>query len=156
MQKMPQDAPSVSVERVMRDLEDQIRHERRARMLARGGASDYRDPEIFAGVERVFRRVLDVRDLDALLLPEMLDDPEDYTLQLRLRYGSHRPLIGPLLIFIKRRILLPMMRWLYEYSLENFRRQQRVNRLLFACIEELVIENARLRNINDGGKGTAG
>ena len=37
------------------------------------------------------------------------------------------------------------MRWLYEYSLENFRRQQRVNRLLFACIEELAIENAHLR-----------
>ena len=37
------------------------------------------------------------------------------------------------------------MHWLYEYSLENFRRQQRVNRLLFAAIEELAIENARLR-----------
>ena len=150
----------------MRDLEDQIRLDRRARMLARGGASDYEDPEVFAGVEGLFRRVLDMRDLDALLLPAVLDDPEDYTLQLRLRYASHRPVIGPVLIFIKRRILLPMMRWLYEYSLENFRKQQRVNRLLFACIEELAIENARLRKmtgLNDyriaesqGGKETVG
>lgn len=135
----------VKVDQVMSDLEDQIRGERRARMVARGGASDYRDPEVFAGVEGIFRRVLDARDLDALLLPELLDDVEDYTLQLRLRYASHRPVIGPLLIFIKRRLLLPVNRWLYEYSLENFRKQQRVNRLLIACIEELAIENARLR-----------
>ncbi len=142
---MAQNAGSVKVDVLMKDLEDQIRSERRARMMARGGASDYRDPEIFSGVEAVFRRVLDARDLDALLLPELLDDVEEYTLHLRLRYASHRPVIGPLLIFIKRRILLPINRWLYEYSLENFRRQQRVNRLLMACIEELAIENAHLR-----------
>ena len=37
------------------------------------------------------------------------------------------------------------MHWLYEYSLENFRRQRRVNRLLFASIEELALENAKLK-----------
>jgi hypothetical protein len=142
---MKQPAEGVKVERVMRDLEDQIRTERRTRMLARGGASDFRDPEVFEDVETVFRRVLDTRDMDALLLPELLDDVENYTLQLHLRYASHRSVIGPLLIFIKRRILLPLNRWLYEYSLENFRKQQRVNRFLFACIEELAIENARLK-----------
>ena len=138
-------AGGVKVERLMRDLEGQIRTERRARMIARGGASEFCDPEVFASVEGVFRRVLDTRDLDALLLPELVDDADDYTLQLHLRYASHRPVIGPLLIFLKRRILLPLNRWLYEYSLENFRRQQRVNRLLFACIEELAIENAHLK-----------
>jgi hypothetical protein len=137
--------PGVSVERLMRELGADISGERRARMPARGGAPDYRDPELFANVEAIFRRVLDGRDHDTLLLPELLDVADDYTLQLRLRYTSHRPLIGPVLIFIKRRLLLPINRWLYEYSLENFRRQQRVNRLLFACIEELAIENARLQ-----------
>jgi hypothetical protein len=39
------------------------------------------------------------------------------------------------------------MRWLYDYNRENFRRQERVNRILFACIEELAIENAKLRRI---------
>jgi hypothetical protein len=29
--------------------------------------------------------------------------------------------------------------------LENFRRQQRLNRIVFACLEELAIENAKLR-----------
>jgi hypothetical protein len=129
----------------MGELGDEIRDARRRRMVARGGAAEYRDAEVFADVEAVFRRVLDSRDLDALLVSDLLDDPDDYTLQLRLRYASHRPLIGPLLIFVKKRILLPLSRWLYEYSLENFRRQQRVNRLLFACIEELAIENAKLR-----------
>jgi hypothetical protein len=38
-----------------------------------------------------------------------------------------------------------MMRWLFEYSQENFRRQQHLNQILFACIEELALENARLR-----------
>ncbi|MFN7985490.1 MAG: hypothetical protein U0Q11_26925 [Vicinamibacterales bacterium] len=42
-------------------------------------------------------------------------------------------------------MLLPLMRWLYEYSLENFRKQRRINQVLFACIEELAIENAWLR-----------
>jgi len=137
--------PGISVERLMRELGDDISGERRARMVARGGASEYRDPEIFAHVEAIFRRVLDARDHDALLLPELLDDVDDYTLQLRLRYASHRPGIGPVLIFLKRKLLLPISRWLYEYSLENFRRQQRVNRMLFACIEELAIENAKLK-----------
>ena len=38
-----------------------------------------------------------------------------------------------------------MMRWLYEYSLENFRRQEQINSTLYACVEELAIENVRLR-----------
>ena len=56
------------------------------------------------------------------------------------------------LIFLKRKLLLPISRWLYEYSLENFRRQQRVNRMLFACIEELAIENAKLKKIRASGE----
>jgi hypothetical protein len=137
--------PGVSVERLMRELGDDISAERRARLLGRGGASGYRDPELFADVESFLRRVIDSRDHDTLLLPELLDVPDDYRLGLHLQYASHRRLVGPVLIFVKRRLLLPINRWLYEYSHENFRRQERVNRLLFACIEELAIDNARLR-----------
>ncbi|HEX4348170.1 MAG TPA: hypothetical protein VHZ73_11400 [Vicinamibacterales bacterium] len=137
--------PRVRVDELMRELGGEISSERRARIIARGGAAEYRDPELYARVEEVFRRVLDARDHDALLLPHLVDDEDDYTLQLRLKYASHRKVVGSFLIFVKRAILLPINRWLYEYSLENFRRQQRVNRLLFACIEELAIENARLR-----------
>ena len=42
-------------------------------------------------------------------------------------------------------MLFRSTRWLFEYSQDNFRRQDHLNRLLFACIEELAIENARLR-----------
>ena len=48
-------------------------------------------------------------------------------------------------MFVKRRLILPLVRWLFEYSEENFRRQDYVNRIVMACLEELAIENARLR-----------
>jgi hypothetical protein len=140
-------ASAVSVERLMHEIEDELRGERRERALARGGPPDYRDPEIFAAVEGVLRRAVESRDLDASLIPALLEDEEDSRLQTHLRFSSHRPVTGPLIVFIKRRILLPVMRWLYEYSLENFRRQQQVNRILFACLEELAIENARLQRL---------
>ena len=140
-------ASAVSVERLMHEIEDDLRGERRQRALARGGPLEYRDPGIFAAVEGVLRRAVESRDLDASLIPALLEDEEDSRLQTHLRFSSHRPLTGPVIIFIKRRILLPVMRWLYEYSLENFRRQQQVNRILFACLEELAIENARLQRL---------
>jgi hypothetical protein len=96
---------------------------------------------------RVLRRAVESRNLDASLIPALLEDEEDSRLQTHLRFSSHRPLAGPVIVFVKRRILLPVTRWLYEYSLENFRRQQQINRVLFACLEELAIENARLERL---------
>ena len=115
--------------------------------LVRRASSHSSDPELFAAVESVLRRAVEGRELDASLISALLEDEEDSRLQTHLRFSSHRPVTGPLIIFIKRRILLPVMRWLYEYSLENFRRQQQVNRILFACLEELAIENARLQQL---------
>jgi hypothetical protein len=137
--------PVISVEKMMREIEDDLRRERCVRLLARGAPSEYRDAEVFASVEGVLRRGVEGRDHDAILLPELLADQEEWRLQTHLRFTSHRPVLGPVILLFKRRVLLPMMRWLFEYSLQNFERQQRVNRILFACIEELAIENARLR-----------
>ena len=134
----------------MREIEDDLRRERRARMIAKGAPPEYRDAEVFAAVENVLRRAIESREHDAVLLPELLPDDEEWKVQTRLRFSSHRPLIGPFVVFFKRRVLLPMTRWLYEYSLENFQRQERLNRMLFACIEELAIENARLKKIVEG------
>ena len=53
--------------------------------------------------------------------------------------------MASLFIFVKQRVLMPMLRWLFEYSRDNFERQRRVNDVLFACVQELAIENARLR-----------
>jgi hypothetical protein len=140
-------ASAVSVERLMHEIADDLRGERRERALARGGPAEYRDPEIFAAVEGVLRRAVESRNLDASLIPALLEDEEDSRLQTHLRFSSHRPLAGPVIVFVKRRILLPVTRWLYEYSLENFRRQQQINRVLFTCLEELAIENARLERL---------
>jgi hypothetical protein len=130
----------------MREIEDDVREVRRSRLLARGGSAEYEDPSVYADVDRVLRRAIDARDPDALLLPDLLGGEPDWQLALNLRYASHRPIVGGLLIAFKRRVLLPVMRWVYEYSLENFRRQRRINAMLFASIEELAIENARLRH----------
>ena len=66
-------------------------------------------------------------------------------METHLTLSTHRPTIGRFILLAKRRLLLPLTRWLFEYSQENFRRQDRLNRVLFACIEELALENARLR-----------
>ena len=63
-----------------------------------------------------------------------------------MRYESHRSAgVASVFIFVKRRVMMPLLRWLFEYSRDNFERQQRVNHVLFACVQELAIENARLR-----------
>jgi hypothetical protein len=137
----------VSVDRLVRAIEDEVRRERRERMVARGGPDDYRDHRVYAEVERVLRRAAEREDAGTspLLLPELAADDERLRLQTHLRIASHRRVTGGVLVFVKRRLLLPLTRWLYQYALENFKRQERINRLLFACVEELAIENAKLR-----------
>ena len=134
----------------MRDVEHTVRRDRRTRLVARGGPSEYQDAETFDRVERVLRRALESRDPDVLLLPALVADDHEWRLQTHLTFSSHRGALGGVIVWAKRRILLPLTRWLYEYSLENFKRQDRVNRMLFACIEELAIENANLaRQLQD-------
>ena len=128
----------------MRQIEDQVRDELRRRMLARGGAPEYQDPEVFRSVDRLLRRAAERPDEHALL-PEFLGPESDWRLQTHLRFSSHRRAAGPFVLFVKRRILLPLTRWLYDYMVDNFQRQERFNGTLIACIEELAIENARLR-----------
>jgi hypothetical protein len=113
--------------------------------LARSGSPDLADPAVFDEVARVFRRGLEARDRGELLLPELLPDEEDWRVDVPLRLTSHRPVLGGLFLFVKQRVLLPLNRWLYEYTREHFRRQHQVNLVLFACLESLAIENARLR-----------
>jgi hypothetical protein len=133
----------VTVERLMNEVEGAARRDRRDRLVA-GGAAGYSDPELFAEVDEVLRRAVE-RSNGTILLPEVLPDDEEWRLDTSLRFSSHRPVVGPAVVFVKQRLLLPLVRWLVDYNRDNFRRQQRVNRLLAACIEELAIENARLR-----------
>ena len=137
-------ASITSVSELMRDIEDRVRRDRRGRLVARGGPSEYQDQETFDRVEQLLRRALEARDPEVLLLPELAADDHDWRLQTHLTFSSHRGALGGVIIWAKRRVLLPLTRWLYEYSLENFKRQERVNRKLFACVEELAIQNAIL------------
>jgi hypothetical protein len=140
----------------MSELQADVRDELRRRVRAHGGAADYDDARVFESVERLLRRASQKGEEGmhgALLLPELLGDAPPWQLQTHLRFSSHRPTLGPLFVFFKQRVLLPLNRWLYEYVLGNFHRQQRLNLVLIACVEELAIENARLRRDLDRTRG---
>ena len=48
--------------------------------------------------------------------------------------------------------MLPVTRWLYDYSRENFARQERLNFVLMACVQQLAVENARLVGARRGAR----
>lgn len=126
----------------MADLQARVRASLRARLKA-AGATDFEDEELFREVDGLFRRALANDDPGALVLPSLL--PDDAHPELSLRLTSHRGGLGSVIVFVKRRILLPLNRWLFEYTLENFRRQQRINLTLMACLQTLAVEHVRLR-----------
>ena len=133
------------VDAVMGQIERDVRTRLRRHLIKRGGAAEYEDEAIFDAVHALLARAVDERNLDATLLPELLDSDVDWRLNTHLTLSTHRPAIGRFILLAKRRLLLPLTRWLFEYSQENFRRQDHLNRVLFACLEELALENARLR-----------
>lgn len=136
----------IRVDAVMGDIERDVRERLRRHLLKTGGAADYQDQEIFDAVHALLVRAVDRRQPDATLLSELIDSDVDWRLQTHLSLTTHRSaLAGRMILFAKNRLLLPLTRWLFEYSQENFRRQDHLNRILFACIEELAVENARLR-----------
>jgi hypothetical protein len=137
--------PTLRVDAVMGDIERDVRARLRRHLIKRGGAADYEDEAIFDAVHAVLARAVDQRNLDATILPELLDSDVEWRLRTNLELSTHRAAVGRFILFAKRRLLLPVTRWLFEYSQENFRRQDHLNRVLFACIEELALENARLR-----------
>ena len=136
----------VRVDAVMGEIERDVRARLRRHLVKKGGAADYQDEEIFDAVHTLLARAVDGRNLEATLLPELVDGDVDWRLQTHLTLATHRRgMVGRSILFVKRTLVLPMTRWLFEYSQENFRRQDHLNRVLFACIEELALENARLR-----------
>ena len=137
-------AGPVRVKPLMDRIEGEVREDLRRQLIARG-ASEYDDAVLFERVRTMLDRGATGRSTDVLLVDELLDGDVDWELDTQLKLSSHRPALGPIILFMKRRLLLPLSRWLFEYSRENFRRQQRLNRILLACIEQLAIENSRLR-----------
>ncbi len=141
----------------MAELHERVRERLRERLLSHGASRDFEDPALFADVERILQSAVSTGDAQVMLLPELLGDRETWRLQTAMRYQSHRTSgAGSIISFIKRRVLMPILRWLFEYSRDNFERQRRVNEVLFACVQELAIENARLRRdmraLSDAGQ----
>jgi hypothetical protein len=142
----------VPTEAVMAELRGRVRADLRARLVARGAADDFADQAVFDAVDVLFRRALARDDRHALLMPDLLDQP--WRPELSLSIASHRGgLVGALIVFTKRRILLPLSRWLYEYALENFRVQDRVNVSLMSCLQSLAADHVRLRQRLDALEG---
>jgi len=137
----------VSVDAVMADVEGRVRERLRDSVLRHGGSRAFEDAQLFAEVERLLFTASEVGDPGALILPTFLGDPETWHLDTAIRYKSHRGgAAARTLLFVKRRLLMPVFRWLFEYSRDNFERQRRVNHVLIACVQELAIETSRLRN----------
>ena len=130
----------------MSELQARVRERLRQQLLDHGAARAFEDPALFADVERLLHAATESGDANALILPELLGDPDTWRLRTAMRYESHRGgAAGAAMVFLKRRLLMPMFRWLFEYSRDNFERQRRVNQVLFACVQELAVETARLR-----------
>ena len=135
----------IDVTRVMADIRTRASADLRERTYAGGKTPEFSDAELFEIVERILRTAVDDAENKVLLLPELIAGRPDLTLEPVARLSSHRPVIGPLILFVKRRLLQPLSQWLYEYSMDNFQRQAQINRVMFAALQALAIENAKLR-----------
>ena len=131
----------------MAELQARVRERLRQRLLDRGASPAMQDTAIFDDLERLLQTAIRTGDSDALVLPELLGDPDTWRLRVAMRYDTHRSgVAGRTVVFLKRRMLMPVVRWLFEYSRDNFERQRRVNQILFACVQELAVETMRLRH----------
>ena len=112
----------VPVDAVMTELHGRVRERLRAQLLASGGSPDFEDPALFADVEALLHAAAGTPDSAKLILPELLGEPDTWRLTTSMRYQSHRAR-GPaaVLIFLKRHILMPVFRWLYEVQPRQFR-----------------------------------
>jgi hypothetical protein len=136
----------VAADAVSDEIRGRVRERLRRRLIDEGGHDALADPSILAEVEGLLHRSATTTDATTLILPELLGDPRGWRLSTAMQYQSHRePGAASAIIFLKQRILMPVLRWLFEYSRDNFERQRRVNYVLFACVQELAIETARLR-----------
>ncbi len=141
---MTDDREPLRVGPLMAQIERDVRSRLQQRLVDRG-AIEYADSGLFDRVHALLQRAADRCRTDVLLFPELIGDDVEWKLEPNLKVSSHRPVVGRAIVFAKRRLVLPLTRWLFEYTQANFKRQQHLNVLLLACLEELAVENARLR-----------
>ena len=80
-----------SADAVMAELQARVRERLRAAAARpRRLAARFEDPALFAEVERLLHTATQTGDADALILPELLGDPDTWRLDTAMRYQSHR------------------------------------------------------------------
>ena len=134
---------SASTDHVMAELQGRVRERVRAELVRHGASAALEDPSLFADIDTILRAAIERSQPAALLLPELLGDPSTWRLDTAIKYQSHRGAAGAPIVFVKQRLLMPLLRWFYEFNRDNFERQRRINQVLFACVQELAIELAK-------------
>jgi hypothetical protein len=134
-----------TTEQVMSELQGRVRERVRGELVRHGASAALEDPTLFADIDTLLRAAIERSQPAALLLPELLGDPSTWRLDTAIKYQTHRGAAGAPIIFVKQRLLMPLLRWLYEFNRDNFERQRRINEVLFACVQELAIELAQQR-----------
>lgn len=136
----------VDVDEVMAELHRRVRERMRSELSDAGDSQVFDDPAIFAEVESLLRAAAATPEARPLILPELLGEPHTWRLTTTMRYQSHRGKgASSAIMALKRRVLMPLFRWIFEYSRDNFERQRRTNHVLFACVQDLALESALLR-----------
>ena len=127
----------------MAELQGRVRERVRAELVRHGASAALEDPALFADIDTILRAAIERSQPAALLLPELLGDPSTWRLDTAIKYQTHRGAVGAPIVFVKQRLLMPLLRWFYEFNRDNFERQRRINQVLFACVQELAIELAK-------------
>ncbi len=127
----------------MAELQGRVRERVRAELVRHGASAALEDPALFADIDTILRAAIERSQPAALLLPELLGDPSTWRLDTAIKYQTHRGAAGAPIVFVKQRLLMPLLRWFYEFNRDNFERQRRINQVLFACVQELAIELAK-------------
>ena len=135
---------TIRVDDVMGDIERDVRSRLRRHLIKRGGAADYHDEEIFETVRAVLARAVDERNLDATLLPELLDADVDWRMQTHLALSSHRPVAGKFILFFKQRVLVPLTRGC-SGTARTISAARITSTACCSRASRLALENARLR-----------
>src|SRR5262245_26451773 len=129
----------------MAELQGRVRERVRAELVRHGASAALEDPALFADIDALLRAAIERSQPAALLLPVLLGHPSTWRPVTAITSQAHRGASVTPIIFVKQRVLMPLLRWFYEFNRDNFERQRRINQVLFACVQELAIELAKQR-----------
>jgi len=92
----------------MEELHERVRERVRAELVRHGASAALEDRALFAEIDALLRSAIDRSQPAALLLPELLGDPSAWRLDTAIKYQSHRGAAGGPIVFVKRRLLMPV------------------------------------------------